>query len=104
LRSKANGATLTLPNIEKLYKGLNSAQLESSDTTRYKWSFAKNLDKMEMDTVRDSVDSMTSQSRGDDKIRQLAGGRRRAQAVGPTMPDTVGTFFFYCFIYLSAFH
>jgi hypothetical protein len=81
--------------IEKLYKGLNSAQLESSDTTRYKWSFAKNLNKMEMDTVRDSVDSMTSQSRGDDKIRQQqAGGKRRTQAAGPTMPDTVGKFLF----------
>ncbi|CAO0801242.1 unnamed protein product [Mucor circinelloides] len=70
---------------EKLYKGLNSAQLESSDTTRYKWSFAKNLNKMEMDTIRDNVDSMTSQSRGDDRLS----GKRRAQAVGPTMPDTV---------------
>ncbi|CEP11356.1 hypothetical protein [Parasitella parasitica] len=70
---------------EKLYKGLNSAQLESSDTTRYKWSFAKNLNKMEMDTVRDNVDSMTSQSRGDDRIS----GKRRAQAIGPTMPDFV---------------
>ncbi|GAN02083.1 splicing arginine serine-rich 12 [Mucor ambiguus] len=70
---------------EKLYKGLNSAQLESSDTTRYKWSFAKNLNKMEMDTIRDNVDSMTSQSRGDDRVA----GKRRAQAAGPTMPDTV---------------
>lgn len=76
---------------EKLYKGLNSAQLESSDTTRYKWSFAKNLNKMEMDTIRDNVDSMTSQSRGDDRLS----GKRRAQAVGPTMPDTVGAFFLY---------
>ncbi|KAG2190087.1 hypothetical protein INT46_003739 [Mucor plumbeus] len=70
---------------EKLYKGLNSAQLESSDTTRYKWSFAKNLNKMEMDTIRDNVDSMTSQSRGDDRVT----GKRRVQAVGPTMPDIV---------------
>ncbi|KAI8639489.1 hypothetical protein BD408DRAFT_435126 [Parasitella parasitica] len=70
---------------EKLYKGLNSAQLKASDTTLYKWSFAKNLDQMEMDTIRDNVDSMTSQSRGDDRIT----GKRRAKAVGPTMPDVV---------------
>lgn len=81
---------LTLLVVEKLYKGLNSAQLESSDTTRYKWSFAKNLNKMEMDTIRDNVDSMTSQSRGDDRVA----GKRRAQAVGPTMPDTVGMLLF----------
>lgn len=69
--------------------------MESSDTTRYKWSFAKNLNKMEMDTIRDNVDSMTSQSRGDDRLS----GKRRAQAVGPTMPDTVGAFFF-VFVFL----
>ncbi|KAI8048931.1 uncharacterized protein B0P05DRAFT_582105 [Gilbertella persicaria] len=72
---------------EKYYKGLNSSQLDSSDTTRYKWSFAKNLDKMEMDSIKDSVDSMTGLSRGDDKVR--ASGKRRAQAVGPTIPDAV---------------
>ena len=45
---------------------MNSSQLESSDTTNYKWSFAEKLDKFEMDSVRDSVDSMTGQSRGED--------------------------------------
>ncbi|KAG1224012.1 hypothetical protein G6F68_020206 [Rhizopus microsporus] len=63
-----------------------SAQLDSSDSTRYKWSFAKNLDKMEMNSIRDSVDSLTSQSRGDDKIKMI--GKRRN--VGPSLPDTVG--------------
>lgn len=84
-----------MTSLEKLYKGLNSAQLESSDTTRYKWSFAKNLNKMEMDTIRDNVDSMTSQSRGDDRVT----GKRRAQAVGPTMPDVVGKLYCFCIIY-----
>lgn len=65
----------------KFYKGLNSTQLSGSDTTRFKWSFAKKLDQMEMDSVRDSVDSMTALSRGEDKLK------RRAN-VGPTMPDT----------------
>lgn len=63
----------------KFYQGLNSTQLSSSDTTRFKWGFAKTLNQMEMDTVRDSVDSMTALSRGEDKLK------RRAN-VGPTMP------------------
>ena len=74
--------------IEKYYKGLNSTQLDASDSTRYKWSFAKNLDRMEMDSIRDSVDSMTGLSRGEDRLKTA--GKRRAQAVGPTMPDTFG--------------
>jgi hypothetical protein len=41
---------------------------------------------MEMNSIRDSVDSMTSQSRGDDKIKMI--GKRRN--VGPSLPDTVG--------------
>ncbi|KAI9279664.1 hypothetical protein BY458DRAFT_532120 [Sporodiniella umbellata] len=69
----------------KYYKGLNPSHLESSDSTRYKWSFAKNLDKMEMDTIRDSVDSMTSRNSGDDKLRES--GKRRN--VGPALPDRV---------------
>ncbi|KAG1474796.1 hypothetical protein G6F56_000131 [Rhizopus delemar] len=69
----------------KYYKGLNSSQLDSSDVTRYKWSFAKSLDKMEMDTIRDSVDSMTSRNSGDDKLRES--GKRRN--VGPSLPDRV---------------
>ncbi|KAI8347633.1 hypothetical protein EDC96DRAFT_521102 [Choanephora cucurbitarum] len=71
---------------EKYYKGLNSTQLDASDSTRYKWSFAKHLDKMEMDSIRDSVDSMTGLSRGEDRLK--IAGKRRAQALGPTMPDT----------------
>ncbi|KAI8890595.1 hypothetical protein K501DRAFT_206632 [Backusella circina FSU 941] len=66
---------------DKFYKGMSSAQLGSSDTTRYKWAFAKKLDQFELDSVRDNVDSMTNQSRGDDK---MAAGRRRN--VGPSMP------------------
>ena len=65
---------------------MSSAQLGSSDTTRYKWSFAKKLNQFDLDSVRDNVDSMTNQSRGDDKV---AAGRRRN--VGPSMPtNTVG--------------
>ncbi|CAO3693295.1 unnamed protein product [Rhizopus microsporus] len=67
---------------DKYYKGMNSSQLESSDTTNYKWSFAEKLDKFEMDSVRDSVDSMTGQSRGEDRMSR---GQRRN--VGPSLPD-----------------
>lgn len=72
---------------KKFYKGMNSTQLDSSDTTRYKWSFAKNLDKMEMDSIRDNVDSMTALARGEDKLAS----KRRAN-VGPSMPTTMDTF------------
>lgn len=41
---------------------------------------------MEMDTIRDSVDSMTSRNSGDDKLRES--GKRRN--VGPSLPDRVG--------------
>ncbi|KAI9362253.1 hypothetical protein BD770DRAFT_382247 [Pilaira anomala] len=67
----------------KFYQGMNSTALTSSDTTRFKWSFAKKLDQMEMDTVRDSVDSMTALSRGEDKLK------KRRVAVGPTMPPVL---------------
>lgn len=75
-------------STDKYYKGMNSSRLESSDTTRYKWSFAKNVDKNELDSVRDKVDSMTALSSGDDKLKYQ--GKRRAQAVGPSLPDTFG--------------
>ncbi|ORY92066.1 hypothetical protein BCR43DRAFT_446196 [Syncephalastrum racemosum] len=57
----------------KYYKGINSTQLASSDTTSYKWAFAKELDTNQQDRIRDSVDTMT--------------GRRRPQPVGPARPD-----------------
>ncbi|KAI7887746.1 uncharacterized protein EV154DRAFT_426859, partial [Mucor mucedo] len=63
----------------ELDSDLNSTQLSSSDTTRFKWGFAKSLDQSELDSVRGSVDSMTALSRGEDKLK------RRAN-VGPSMP------------------
>ncbi|KAI9248945.1 hypothetical protein EDC94DRAFT_624467 [Helicostylum pulchrum] len=71
----------------KFYKGLNSTQLTSSDSTRFKWSFAKSLDRSELDSVRDTVDSMTALSRGEDKLKDKLKDKRRAN-VGPTMPST----------------
>ncbi|KAI7904868.1 uncharacterized protein BX663DRAFT_503856 [Cokeromyces recurvatus] len=73
---------------EKFYKGISSTQLDSSDATRYKWSFAKKLDNQwELDTVRDSVDSMTSGNNNNNKEKQMS-NKRRTQPVGPTMPDS----------------
>ncbi|KAF7726610.1 hypothetical protein EC973_008574 [Apophysomyces ossiformis] len=69
---------------EKYYKGLNSAQLSSADTTRYKWAFAKKLDQYELDTIRDSVDSLTSKSGSSPTVGAESRGRRRN--VGPAMP------------------
>ncbi|KAI9485918.1 MAG: hypothetical protein EXX96DRAFT_547017 [Benjaminiella poitrasii] len=70
---------------EKFYKGMNSAQLDSSDTTRYKWSFAKKLDNQwELDTIRDNVESMTGTSMDDKRVNS----KRRALPVGPAMPNS----------------
>ncbi|KAL0084330.1 hypothetical protein J3Q64DRAFT_1129543 [Phycomyces blakesleeanus] len=68
---------------EKYYKGLSSAQLASSDTTRYKWKFASKVDQYELDTIRDSVDTMTSRGVVKDESNK---GRRRN--VGPAMPTS----------------
>ncbi|KAI8967497.1 hypothetical protein BDF20DRAFT_829275, partial [Mycotypha africana] len=68
---------------EKYYQGFNSsAQLEASESTRYKWAFANKLNKFELDTVRDSVDSMTSKGAASPSIK------RRAAPLGPALPDT----------------
>ncbi|KAI9004813.1 hypothetical protein CLU79DRAFT_782670 [Phycomyces nitens] len=68
---------------EKYYKGLTSAQLASSDTTRYKWKFASKVDQYELDTIRDSVDTMTSRG----AVKEMSNkGRRRN--VGPAMPSS----------------
>lgn len=77
----------------KFYRGLNSTQLTSSDSTRFKWSFAKKIDQSELDSVRDSVDSMTALSRGEDKLKsrvqsQGQGEPKRRANVGPTLPGT----------------
>ncbi|KAG0167190.1 hypothetical protein DFQ28_005687 [Apophysomyces sp. BC1034] len=71
---------------EKYYKGLNPAQLSSSDTTRYKWAFAKKLDQHELDTIRDSVDTLTSRTGSGPSVGVENRGRRRN--VGPAMPSS----------------
>ncbi|CDS09705.1 hypothetical protein LRAMOSA02382 [Lichtheimia ramosa] len=67
---------------EKYYRGINSAQLSSTDNTGYKWSFAKKLDQHELDTVRDSVDTMTGGGR--------SSSQRRRTPAGPSRPPMTG--------------
>ncbi|KAI9496523.1 hypothetical protein BDB00DRAFT_971624 [Zychaea mexicana] len=61
---------------EKYYKGINSAQLSSSETTGYRWSFAKQLDQHEIDRIRDNVDTLTNSGKG------------KRRNVGPAMPSS----------------
>ncbi|KAI9304204.1 hypothetical protein BJ944DRAFT_164014, partial [Cunninghamella echinulata] len=82
---------------EKYYKGINSTRLDSSDSTSYKWAFAKNLDTQEIDYIKDKVDSMTSR-RGDNKEPINKGsssssnsGKRRSN-VGPSLPSSSSSY------------
>ncbi|CAO3642183.1 unnamed protein product [Cunninghamella blakesleeana] len=68
---------------EKYYKGISSTHVSHSDSTSYKWSFAKNLNTEEIDYVKDKVDSMTSRGNGDNKG---SSSKRRAN-VGPSLPS-----------------
>ncbi|KAI8328992.1 hypothetical protein BC941DRAFT_385149 [Chlamydoabsidia padenii] len=70
---------------DKYYKGINSAHVASSDTTSYKWSFAKNVDTDELTYIKDKVDSMTS--RGSSNPGGSNSGGRRAN-VGPSLPPS----------------
>ncbi|KAF9962046.1 hypothetical protein BGZ70_008143 [Mortierella alpina] len=48
---------------ESYYKGIRSAQLSSKGTTKYQWGFAKKIaqeDKDRVESVRDSIDTMTN--------------------------------------------
>ncbi|ORX46799.1 hypothetical protein DM01DRAFT_1386132 [Hesseltinella vesiculosa] len=86
---------------EKYYKGINSSHLEASDTTSYKWSFAKNLDAFEMDRIKYSVDSMTAGTKkptGGSSSQAApsafsgsasASSTRRRRPAGPSMPSAV---------------
>jgi len=41
----------------KYYKGISLAQEDPTSRTKYKWSFAKNVDPLELGSLRDSVDT-----------------------------------------------
>ncbi|KAI8371540.1 uncharacterized protein BYT42DRAFT_580631 [Radiomyces spectabilis] len=69
---------------DKFYAGVNSTQLTSSDTTRYKWGFAKTLNQHEQDRIRDSVDTMTNRDKNTDRHSGSSSSIRRPRA-GPAM-------------------
>ncbi|KAI7850833.1 hypothetical protein BDC45DRAFT_546469 [Circinella umbellata] len=56
--------------------GINSSRLQSSDSTGYRWSFAKKLDLFEQDRIRDHVDSLTN------------GGKGKRRNVGASFPSS----------------
>lgn len=75
--------------IEKYYDGINSSQLSSHDSTRYKWNFAKKIDQHELDSIRDHVDTMTN-SQKNKKVETGASTSERGvrRNVGPSLPPS----------------
>lgn len=77
------------PLVEKYYSGIRSSQIASSETTRYKWKFASKLDREQLETIKDSVDSLTNK-----ELKSAAGASSTAaesqstkrRVLGPTMP------------------
>jgi hypothetical protein len=84
-------------SLEKYYEGITSAQLSSQDSTPYKWGFAKNVDQHELDSVRDSVDTMTNSQKklkdAREAAREAASDSRRVRRnVGPSLPSSSGRY------------
>ncbi|KAH8551571.1 hypothetical protein BGW37DRAFT_467534 [Umbelopsis sp. PMI_123] len=78
---------------QKYYEGITSAQLSSQDSTRYKWNFAKNVDQHELDSIRDSVDTMTnSQKKLKNAMEGTSENRRVRRNVGPSLPSSSGRY------------
>ncbi|KAI8578471.1 hypothetical protein K450DRAFT_246986 [Umbelopsis ramanniana AG] len=80
---------------QKYYEGITSAQLSSQDTTRYKWGFSRNVDQHELDSIRDSVDTMTNSQKklkeARESTRESASDSRRVRRnVGPSLPSSSG--------------
>ncbi|CAM0143165.1 hypothetical protein VKS41_008620 [Umbelopsis sp. WA50703] len=72
---------------QKYYDGINSSQLSSHESTRYKWKFAKTVDQHELDSIRDHVDTMTnSQKNAGGKGKEATDSRRVRSNVGPSLP------------------
>ncbi|KAG2175185.1 hypothetical protein INT44_007673 [Umbelopsis vinacea] len=84
---------------QKYYEGITPAQLSSQDSTRYKWGFSKNVDQHELDSIRDSVDTMTNSQKKlkaakestRESARESASDSRRVRRnVGPSLPSSSG--------------
>lgn len=85
--------------LEKYYEGITPAQLSSQDSTRYKWGFSKNVDQHELDSIRDSVDTMTNSKKKlkaakestRESARESASDSRKVRRnVGPSLPSSSG--------------
>ncbi|RUS22459.1 hypothetical protein BC937DRAFT_89024 [Endogone sp. FLAS-F59071] len=74
---------------KKYYSGIRSSQIASSDTTRYKWKFASKIDREQLETVKDSVDSLTNKelksATGTSSAAAESQSTKR-RVLGPTMP------------------
>lgn len=97
-------------SLESYYKGIRSSQISNKGSTKYKWGFAKNIakeDQNQVDSVRDSIDTMTnirfanevSRQTGVSTASSLGGssssmgppkrpGPSMSQAPGPRWPRT----------------
>ncbi|KAJ2964456.1 hypothetical protein NQZ79_g691 [Umbelopsis isabellina] len=74
---------------QKYYDGINSSQLSSNESTRYKWNFAKGVDQHELDSIRDHVDTMTnSQKNNSAKGKEATDNRKIRSNVGPSLPSS----------------
>ncbi|KAG0096580.1 hypothetical protein BGZ93_004308 [Podila epicladia] len=85
---------------ESYYKGIRSSQISNKGSTKYKWGFAKKIgkeDQNQVDSVRDSIDTMTnirfanevSRQTGVSTASSLGGGDAIGppkRPVGPSMP------------------
>lgn len=77
--------------IDKYYQGIGSARLSASDNTGYKWAFAKKLDQLELDAVRDNVDTATDAGASKGKRRNVGPALPSASYSGSSQYDQAGT-------------
>jgi len=60
----------------KFYEGIRSTHIPRQDSTRHTWTFSKKLDSMEMDKLRDTVESATYTKQSLDSTIAAATNRR----------------------------
>ncbi|KAF9205116.1 hypothetical protein BGZ59_000676 [Podila verticillata] len=76
---------------ESYYKGIRSSQISNKGSTKYKWGFAKNIakeDQNQVDSVRDSIDTMTNIRFANEVSRQT--GVSTASSLGGSSSSTMG--------------
>ncbi|KAF9275796.1 hypothetical protein BGZ74_003838, partial [Mortierella antarctica] len=79
---------------ESYYKGIRSSQISNKGSTKYKWGFAKKIgkeDQNQVDSVRDSIDTMTNIRFANEVSRQT--GVSTASSLGggdPSSSSSIG--------------